>query len=87
MPEVTNIDRQLEVRRISHTSLINDPVNSIIVQTAQAPLTVIPTHFEGPSVLKEHVHRTDIDADDTRVDIDMGEHRDSLEVATERESS
>lgn len=68
MLEIPNSDRMLEVTRIAYIILIKDLTNLVLSQRTQAPLIVIPIHFEGPSALVEHVYRLYIN-----VNIDMGE--------------
>lgn len=48
---------------------------------------MILTYFEGPPAPTKYVHRSNMDVDDSGVNINMSEHRDKLEVATEGEGA
>lgn len=80
------VDRILEVMSISHTSIIKDLANPILVQRAWALYTMILYHFEGNLSLEAHIYRLDMEID-AGVDADMGEHRDAPKVSTKRKGA
>lgn len=63
-------------------SLVKDLANSVLVQRAQPPPTVIPLYFQRSSLLIKDIDRTYI-SDDFKI----GEQRDRPEVATKGEEA
>lgn len=67
---------------IAHNIIIKDPLNLVIAQRDQSPLIVILAQFKGLSVPATNGDSTDMSIYDD-FNIDMGDHRDSLEVTIE----
>lgn len=57
----------------------------ILAQTSHAPLTIIIAYFKGHPSPAKHVDRPNIDVNDAGVNVNIGKHRDTPEVSTDRE--